>query len=279
MPSEPSPISNNNSRPGPVASSSAPTPRQSKRAIFMTIGSLPCSLPDFPQTHCLLSAVVNGFAHAKSPFDSLYDALFIRVSCGLARKYVSEKQALLDNASRKTFREYISSPGFEVCLSDFLPSQPEKYAWGLTNPHITRRHEVGFCIPALRADLCTAYEDTFASAAPSQELLNRRALLSTLLTLTLVHEITHSWLRFAVGSCAPPEWVTPPMENSQDPGGQSGRQFEAEVFGGTVFVIWPEDGFGDFARIENLGFSNSILCIYQHLPGAIPNHRCHHCVP
>ncbi|KAJ7498549.1 hypothetical protein FB451DRAFT_1202253 [Mycena latifolia] len=237
--------------------SSTPPP---KEANFLIIGQRSSCPPNLSHTYHLLSTVVAGFADPSptspcAPIRAIYDALLSIVTVNLMAKYPSKYAELAKNLDmRKTFLSYILRP-MQICISDFVPSEAERFAWGITNDDVRRIDEIGYRIPALRADLCRAYDKTFSTTSLSPELRHRRAQMGTMIGITLAHELCHSWLRTALDSCGlPPQWITP-SPDSEDPGGQSGRQLELQLFGGVVLVIWRPTALGNFLDIDEIGIS------------------------
>jgi hypothetical protein len=68
----------------------------------------------------------------------------------------------------------------------------------------------------------------------------KRAQMGTLLTLTFIHELAHSWLRIVLNDAVPLAWMTPAVDKD-DLKGESGYEVEHLIMRGTILVLWGEE--------------------------------------
>ncbi|KAJ6557344.1 hypothetical protein DFH09DRAFT_1365355 [Mycena vulgaris] len=231
-----------------------------QKATFLTLGS-ECTLAQFSQTHRLLSKIRESLAKEDARFiQGHFESVRNRVVAYFVwRLPRPTSDRLAQRVAELPFHSYLSTNPL-VCLSDFLPSTKEYFAWGLTGTEEETKDKLGFHIPALRADMCRVFEETFLGT-PNPNKLRLRALLSTLVIVTYSHESCHAFLRVSlsdilVSAGVPSNWRTPTMGG--DRFGESGFELEALLFGGTLLVLWAEVNFGNFREIQKVYFTNNI---------------------
>ncbi|KAJ7077184.1 hypothetical protein C8R44DRAFT_896365 [Mycena epipterygia] len=140
---------------------------------------------------------------------------------------------------------YLRQPGgIPLCVSTDLEQLNRKR---------NRENTLGFLIPAINWALCETYENTFISSVPTPAVLRRRGQLGSLVSVTWLHELQHSFFRWRLQEIFDPiTFITPDFGGLE---GESGWTFEHLVFGGVLQARWRAEDVGRpsrFSRIQDV---------------------------
>ncbi|KAJ7212178.1 hypothetical protein GGX14DRAFT_622223 [Mycena pura] len=189
----------------------------------------------FPHTAKLLWMVLRGaLEDPKLYVVSKWTAVLVRVCETMQMSPINRDQYRL--AIRNPNVVQYLSQGLIICISSVL-EQPysERVAWGQTNVKAEHKDKLGLYIPALNWALCKTYEHCFSGE--SSELLRRRGQLGSLIAIALIHEITHSLIRWRLDEFVDLAEFSIP-EVGGDGQGEAGWELENLLFQGVIQACW-----------------------------------------
>ncbi|KAF7290135.1 hypothetical protein MKEN_01501500 [Mycena kentingensis (nom. inval.)] len=202
-------------------------PSQTPPAQFITFPLNPTvdSVPahqEFPHTSALLQSVLRIVAT-----DYLCEVLY-------QNTYNEVYEPPLHRSS-STFRVRM-----KLALRSPSPNCTRRESSGeVTNTHPDKEATLGYMQPCLNREVVEAYESTFVDVPQPLEAARyrRRCMFGILLSITLMHELVHSWIRNVLLRRGMPEedmlnWVTPKLLGN--PGNDAGDRFEELMFSGRI---------------------------------------------
>ncbi|KAJ7248203.1 hypothetical protein B0H12DRAFT_1123588 [Mycena haematopus] len=195
-------------------------------------------------TKLLISLLKGLVADGAGRLCLLYDHILARILANLPPKIPWN---VIDSLLSSRLKDLILGPTFRVCMTAFIEKpHTEHVIWGLTNWKKDNWDEVGYLIPAINLALCEAYDGTYIDDEEANVVI--RGQLGSLIIITLLHELAHTFLRQTLKGIVDDDWRTPDITGAPD--GEAGDELEEAIFGGKVVTVWKNADIGKSKRFN-----------------------------
>ncbi|KAJ7265485.1 hypothetical protein B0H12DRAFT_1100958 [Mycena haematopus] len=189
----------------------------------------------------LISALLKGLV-ADERLCLLYDYI---LTSTLPHLPYNIKGDVIKSLRMTRIKDLILGPTFRLCVTPRHIEQPCISNWKQHN------RDIGCLNPPINLALCEAYEDTFVDDADASNVL-LRGQLGSLIIVTYLHELAHTYLCWALKGIVPADWRIPNL-GTQD--GDSGDKLEEALFSGKIIAVWKEADLTQpkwFEMIQNI---------------------------